>query len=67
MAHFFKKEWIEHKEAQLRLLSYTPSCLLKIGLERAVVASDTRGLWFNSSHWQKFIYILNICLLSAVY
>ena len=40
MAHFFKKEWIEHKEAQLRLLSYTPSCLLKIGLERAVVVAQ---------------------------
>ena len=31
------------------------------------VATDTRGLWFESSHWQKFIYILNICLLSTVY
>ena len=31
------------------------------------VASDTRGLRFESSHWQKFIYKLNICLLSAVY
>ena len=25
-----------------------------------VVASDTRGQWFESSHRQKFIYILNI-------
>ena len=24
-------------------------------------------LRFESSHWQKFIYILNICLLSTVY
>ena len=31
------------------------------------VASDTRGPQFESSHWQKFIYILNICLLSTVY
>ena len=31
------------------------------------VASDTRGLQFKSSHWQKLIYILNICLLSTVY
>ena len=31
------------------------------------VASDTRGLQFDSSHCQKFIYILNICLLSTVY
>ena len=31
------------------------------------VASDTRGPWLESSHWQKFIYILNICLLSTVY
>ena len=31
------------------------------------VASDTRGLRFESSHRQKFIYILNICLLSTVY
>ena len=32
-----------------------------------VVASDTRGPRFKSSHRQKFIYILNICLLSTVY
>ena len=31
------------------------------------VASDTRGPWFESSHWQKFIYVLNICLLPTVY
>ena len=31
------------------------------------VASDTRGPLFESSHRQKFIYILNICLLSTVY
>ena len=31
------------------------------------VASDTRGQRFESSHQQKFIYILNICLLSTVY
>ena len=31
------------------------------------VASDTRGPRFESSHWQKFIYILNICFLSTVY
>ena len=31
------------------------------------VASDTRDPRFESSHWQKFIYILNICLLSTVY
>ena len=31
------------------------------------VASDTRGPQFESSHWQKFIYILNICLLSTMY
>ena len=31
------------------------------------VASDTRGPRFESSHWQNFIYILNICLLSTVY
>ena len=31
------------------------------------VASDTRGLRFESSHRQKFIYTLNICLLSTVY
>ena len=31
------------------------------------VASDTRGPRFESSHWQKFIYIMNICLLSTVY
>ena len=28
------------------------------------VASDTRCLWFESSHWQTFIF--NICLLSSV-
>ena len=31
------------------------------------VASDTRGPRFESSHRQKFIYILNICLLSTVF
>ena len=31
------------------------------------VASDTRGPRFESSHRQKIIYILNICLLSTVY
>ena len=31
------------------------------------VASDTRGPRFESSHRQKFIYILNICLLSTAY
>ena len=31
------------------------------------VASDSRGLRFKSSHRQKFIFILNICLLSTVY
>ena len=31
------------------------------------VASDTRGPWFESSHRQKFIYTLNICLLSTVH
>ena len=31
------------------------------------VASDTKGLQLESSHRQKFIYLLNICLLSAVY
>ena len=31
------------------------------------VASNTRGLWFESSHRQKIIFILNICLLSTVY
>ena len=31
------------------------------------VASNTRGPWFESSHRQKFIYILNICFLSTVY
>ena len=30
------------------------------------VASKTRGTRFKSSHRQKFIYILNICLLSTV-
>ena len=33
----------------------------------SAVASDTRGPQFESSHWQKFIYILNYCLLSTVY
>ena len=32
-----------------------------------VVASDTKGPQFESSHRQKFIYLLNICLLSSVY
>ena len=32
-----------------------------------VVASNSRGPRFESSHWQNFIYILNICLLSTVY
>ena len=32
-----------------------------------VVASDTRGPWFESSQRQKFIFILNICLLATVY
>ena len=45
--------------------------LLKLGsgcgsVGRAV-ASNTRGPRFESSHRQKFIYILNICLLSTVY
>ena len=31
------------------------------------VASNTTGPRFESSHWQKFIYLLNICLLSTVY
>ena len=31
------------------------------------VTSDTRGPRFESSHRQKFIYILNNCLLSTVY
>ena len=31
------------------------------------VASDTRGPRFESSHWQKFNNLLNICLLSTVY
>ena len=31
------------------------------------VASNTKGPRFESSHWQKFIYLLNICLLSTVY
>ena len=31
------------------------------------VASDTRGPRFESSHRQKFNYLLNICLLSTVY
>ena len=30
-----------------------------------VVASDTRGPRFESSHWQK-LFILNICVLSTV-
>ena len=33
----------------------------------SAVASDTRGPRFESSLRQKFIYILNICLLSNVY
>ena len=32
-----------------------------------VVASNTRGPRFESSHRQKFIYNLNICFLSTVY
>ena len=32
-----------------------------------VVASDTKGPRFKSSHRQQFIYTLNICLLSTVY
>ena len=31
------------------------------------VASNTKGLRFESSHRQKFKYLLNICLLSTVY
>ena len=31
------------------------------------VTFDTRGPQFESSHRQKFIYTLNICLLSTVY
>ena len=31
------------------------------------VASNTRGPLFESSHRQKFIYLLNICFLSTVY
>ena len=31
------------------------------------VASDTIGPRFESSHRQKFIYTLNICLLSTVH
>ena len=31
------------------------------------VASDTRGPRFESSHWQKIIYTLNICLLSTAH
>ena len=34
------------------------------GLVGRAVASNTRGPWFESSHWQTFIY--NICLLSTV-
>ena len=37
------------------------------GLVGRAVASDTRSPRFESSHWQKIIYILNICLLSTVY
>ena len=32
-----------------------------------VDATNTRGPRFESSHRQKFIYLLNICLLSTVY
>ena len=31
------------------------------------IASNTKGPWFKSSHRQKFIYLLNICLQSTVY
>ena len=31
------------------------------------VASNSRGTRFESSHWQKFNSLLNICLLSTVY
>ena len=31
------------------------------------VASDTKGPRLESSRWQIFTYLLNICLLSAVY
>ena len=37
------------------------------GAVRRAVASDTRGPRLKSSHWQKFILILNICLLSTLY
>ena len=55
--------------------SYQENLLLQNILRRGsgcgsvgrAVASDTRGPRFESSHRQKFIFILNICLLSTEY
>ena len=33
----------------------------------SAVAYDTRGPWFESSHWQKKFISLNICFMSTVY
>ena len=53
-----------------RVVSYDHKLFIRLGsgcgsVGRAV-ASNARGRWFDSSHQQKFIYILNICLLSTV-
>ena len=56
---FFKKE----ETFKLKQMEFNGQCLC--GSVGRAVASDNRGLWFESSHRQKFI--LNICVLSIVY
>ena len=60
-----KQNW----NIKLQVLTHSKSVFVGVGcgsIGRAV-ASDTRGPRLESSHWQKFIYILNICLLSILY
>ena len=73
-------KWLEHRTHN-RTVSYSNPAVIYIvifanikstnssgcGLVGRAVASNTRGSRFESSHWQKFIYILNIYLLSTVY
>ena len=59
----FNINWKPVFRPDLKVLSKGSGC----GSVGRAVAFDTRDPRFESSHWQKFIYTLNICLLSTVY
>ena len=63
LCHLYKKQPIQFLLNGKNLWYLGSGC----GSVGRPVASNTRGLRFKSSHRQKFIYILNICLLSTVY